>query len=194
MADGDEDGGEDSTQPGDAPDGRDEAADSPLDEIDGVDSEADPDPFAALDVDESAAPAGDGDLFTDEQAADLDEEAVWEQLEGDDATGRPLDRDGERAGDGLDRAGETVVEKQSYCERCEHFSEPPEVACTYPDAEIVELVDASRFRVRNCPVVARRRSDDLSGIAGGAAELAAGNDAADSGGERERESRESGGE
>lgn len=55
-------------------------------------------------------------------------------------------------------SGEAVVPKQSYCERCEHFAEPPEAACTNPATEIRQLVDMDHFLVANCPVVERRWS------------------------------------
>lgn len=146
----------------------------PFADIEGV--EAEDDPFADLDV-------GDGDpstdfgpsdntLFTDEGTSEIDDEAVWDQVEGDaDGDGAEAATVPEEALDGAAEpsvdTGETVVKKRSYCERCEHFSQPPEVSCSYPGSEIVELVDTGRFRVRNCPIVERRQSRDISSIAGG---------------------------
>ncbi|MCH7660753.1 MAG: hypothetical protein IH933_09310 [Euryarchaeota archaeon] len=45
-----------------------------------------------------------------------------------------------------------VVSKRRYCQRCEHLSNPPTVACTREGTEIEALVGSDRFRVRNCPV------------------------------------------
>jgi len=50
----------------------------------------------------------------------------------------------------------TVVPKANFCEQCEHFADPPRVACTREGTEIRELVDREHFRVVNCPVVAER--------------------------------------
>lgn len=55
-------------------------------------------------------------------------------------------------------SGESIVPKRSYCERCEHFSAPPEVGCTHDGTRIVEMVDRGHFRVVNCPVVAEREA------------------------------------
>jgi hypothetical protein len=192
---GDSDGTPDpfaDSEGGEAPDdpfaelGDDDGESDPFADIEGV--EVEDDPFTDLSV-------GDGDpstdfgpsdntLFTDEDGAALDDEAVWEQIDGDAdeaATVPDLDEDLGESADGAVETGETVVKKRSYCERCEHFSQPPEVSCGYPNSEIVELVDTGRFRVRNCPIVERRQSRDISSIAdgGGATdpELAAGDDA-----------------
>lgn len=133
----------------------------------GPDPDGHEDPFAALDDDGAD---GDEDPFEDdlfsEEAVEVDEEAVWEQLERAEAASGAATSGGQGP-DGASGSRETVVEKRSYCERCEYLSEPPEVSCTHPDAEIVELVDTERFRVRNCPVVARRESPDVERIAGG---------------------------
>lgn len=159
------------------PEGREESEGDgdadPFADIEGV--EAEDDPFADLGVDDGDPSAdlgpSDNTLFTDDGTSDLDDAAVWAQLEGE--------ADGTETAPALDEAplqgppdevagaGETVVKKRSYCERCEHFAKPPEVACTNPGSEIVELVDTGRFRVRDCPVVERRQSRDISSIADG---------------------------
>ncbi|WP_254535690.1 hypothetical protein [Halomarina litorea] len=51
-----------------------------------------------------------------------------------------------------------VVPKAAYCEGCEHFADPPEVACTHEGTRIAELVDREHFRVVDCPVVAEREA------------------------------------
>lgn len=48
------------------------------------------------------------------------------------------------------------VSKHTYCERCEHFSEPPEIACAHEGTDIIEFVDFETVRVADCPIVAER--------------------------------------
>ncbi|WP_336135926.1 hypothetical protein [Natronomonas amylolytica] len=124
------------------------------------------DPFD--DIDDIADGEPIDDPFTEMEVGDIDEDDVWAELadegedSGDDADS--LD-DGEGtlqgtvvgADDVATDADEAIVEKRSFCQRCEFFAEPPEVACTNEGTEIVELLDTERFRVRNCPVVAQRR-------------------------------------
>lgn len=107
------------------------------------------DPFARLGDDEIEHDADADALFEEMDISPLDEEAVWAAIESD----------GEAAGETAVGAsnGEAVVPKERYCTTCEHFSEPPGAACTNPGTEIVELVGVDSFRVRNCPVVERRR-------------------------------------
>jgi len=92
------------------------------------------------------------DAFTSQEVADLDVDAVWEQVESDGV-------DDEQAGVETE---ERVVSKASFCQQCEFFSEPPAVGCGHEGTEILELVDTERFRVRNCPKVAEEeRLGDL---------------------------------
>lgn len=111
------------------------------------------DPFAVLD-ESDAAGAADVDPFEEIQVASVDEDAVWAELPGKvpDESDAPV---GVPPPD-VDVGGGAVVPKRSYCERCEHFADPPEVSCCNPGTEIRELVDVDHFRVVNCPVVARR--------------------------------------
>lgn len=51
-----------------------------------------------------------------------------------------------------------VVPKATYCESCEHFADPPDVACTHEGTRIAELVDREHFRVVDCPVVVEREA------------------------------------
>ena len=108
----------------------------------------------AVDVD------GDGDADRDDpfesvKTPAVDAESVWETLASatvDSAAvcggvGDPEAVEASAAGD------EHVVPKRTYCQQCPHFSAPPEVACGHEDTAVVEVVDADRFRVRNCPVV-----------------------------------------
>ncbi|SFK74704.1 hypothetical protein SAMN04487950_0891 [Halogranum rubrum] len=48
---------------------------------------------------------------------------------------------------------EHVVPKREYCQRCPHFSAPPDATCTHDGTDIVEVVSVGEFRVRNCPMV-----------------------------------------
>lgn len=129
------------------------------------------DPFEELDA--TAGIADDEDLeelFTSVEVDPLDPEAVWEELD----DGEAASEHGLLGGSaGIEEAalggeddgtaptddgppGEAVVPKAAYCHRCEFFSEPPEVTCGNPGTEIVEVVGAEEFRLRDCPVVARR--------------------------------------
>jgi hypothetical protein len=122
------------------------------------------DPFAELDADATGA-ATEGDPFESMGTGEVGDEDVWEALDegtavGPDSSVSAFDPE---AGGGLgDAAGrsigqstddEQVVDKRSYCQQCPHFSSPPETACSHEGTSIVESVDFSRFRVRNCPMV-----------------------------------------
>ena len=125
------------------------------------------DPFAELDADAADGPT-DGDPFESMGGGDVGEEDVWAALDegtsvGADATEFDDAAEGGAVGDtgapGFGASGaaatgdERVVDKRSYCQRCPHFSAPPETACTHEGTEIVESVDFSRFRVRDCPMI-----------------------------------------
>lgn len=108
----------------------------------------DRDPFPGTDDRE-------GDPFEDAESAfermevgDLDADSVWETL--DEARIR---------GSVTERQGRTYAEvsKHRFCEQCEYFSEPPEIACAHEGTEIVEFLDMETVRVVDCPVVAERR-------------------------------------
>lgn len=98
-------------------------------------------------------------LFESVETPEVDAEAVWEALadDADDAddlaagVGVGSDPDAVEA-TGAPGVDEHVVPKRAYCQQCPRFSDPPEVACTREDTAVVEVVDADRFRVRNCPV------------------------------------------
>jgi hypothetical protein len=113
------------------------------------------DPFAELD-DVDAAGIETDDPFEEMEIDPVDEADVWAAIdEASDGADEPT-----AALNGATEA-ETVVPKERYCATCEHFSKPPETACTNPGTEIVELVGVDSFRVRNCPVVERRREDSV---------------------------------
>ncbi|WP_135821062.1 hypothetical protein [Halostella litorea] len=100
--------------------------------------------------------AAEADLFTEQSAADVDRDRLWEQITGDDAADAPPE-------DRVEERDERVVSKRSYCQGCEHFSEPPDVRCGHDGTEILEVVDLDHFRVVDCPVV---REDELLGKVG----------------------------
>lgn len=125
------------------------------------DVEIDADPF-----DDLGEETGDGleDPFIQMDVEEIDEEDVWAEITSDEASSESEPADGAEipeesaaAASAVAEEDETIVEKSSYCQQCEFFSEPPEVACTNPGTEIVELIDTERFRVRNCPIVRQRR-------------------------------------
>lgn len=131
------DGGEDDTPelPGETSGGR----SGPLGDLaDRIDERRGDEPDAEFD-----------DLFEDTGDANVDSEALWEQVGGE----GPFDDDGE------DEPERRVVEKRKYCQGCKYFSDPPDVACTHRGTEILEVVDVDHFEVFNCPVV--RENEEL---------------------------------
>jgi hypothetical protein len=128
-----------------------DAGDAPLDDLAG-------EVRARRDARDSRSEVGEGggdlpdDPFESVDVDHVDDEAVWESL-AEDETGPDgtvgLGAEAERADD----PDEHVVPKRGFCQRCPHFADPPETACTHEGTTIVEVVDADRFRVRNCPVV-----------------------------------------
>lgn len=87
------------------------------------------------------------DLFERQLATedvDIDPESLWTSLDApvSTPTGRDADADVHR------------LDKRRYCQRCQFFSTPPEVRCTYEGAEIRSMEDLDRFVVSNCPVAA----------------------------------------
>lgn len=109
------------------------AADDPFDRLGG--GPRDGDPFDGLG--EVGGPQA-GEAFNDE---------LWDDLSQSMAEPETEER-GER------RFAE--VNKHSYCENCEYFSEPPDVECAHEGTDIVEFVDYETVRVADCPVVAER--------------------------------------
>ncbi|SEA36423.1 hypothetical protein SAMN04488065_2840 [Haloplanus vescus] len=115
-----------------------------------VDTDAPPDAdlFGSADAD---APS-DSDPFESVDVDHIDEDAVWEAFaEGD--TGQEASIGLESPAETAPEADEHVVPKRDFCQRCPHFSAPPDTACTHEGTTIVEMVDTDHFRVRNCPIV-----------------------------------------
>ncbi|AXG05057.1 hypothetical protein DU500_00680 [Haloplanus rubicundus] len=101
----------------------------------------------------------DDDLFEPVEVDHVDDEAVWESF----AEGETGPEEGVGLGSRAEAAPESdehVVPKRDFCQRCPHFSDPPEATCSHEGTTIVEVVDADSFRVRNCPVVEDK--DDAS--------------------------------
>ncbi|CCQ34210.1 hypothetical protein HLRTI_000658 [Halorhabdus tiamatea SARL4B] len=115
---------------GDRPD---EPADDPFDRLGG--GPRDGDPFEGLG--EVGGPQA-GEQFNDE---------LWDDLSRSMAEPETEQR-------GQRRFAE--VNKHSYCENCEYFSEPPDVECAHEGTDIVEFVDFETVRVADCPIVAER--------------------------------------
>jgi hypothetical protein len=88
------------------------------------------------------------DAFTEQGVDEVDTEKVWQQL-----------TDAQSRGSVSEKQGRTYakVSKHSYCEQCEHFSEPPDINCSNEGTEIVEFLDMQTVRVVDCPVVAERK-------------------------------------
>lgn len=87
-------------------------------------------------------------LFEERDTEGIDPDSVWQELASADsstATGEEFERTF------------ADVSKHSYCEQCEHFSSPPEIACTHEGTDIVEFLDMETVRVVDCPIVAERR-------------------------------------
>lgn len=129
--------------------------DSPFDELEsdvddrggGVDEDVDPSEL----IEKGDAGPVDPDAAWEEIAGMDDEEEVEEELFEQYAEESPTQ---EMAADV--EGEEAVIPKSRYCQRCKHFSAPPEVSCGHPGTEIEEMVDAERFQVRNCPIVRER--------------------------------------
>jgi hypothetical protein len=103
----------------------------------------------------SSEPEERGDPFEGNESAfermdveGVDPDAVWEQLSKTEDRGSVADVEGKIYAE---------ISKHSFCERCQYFSEPPEVSCSHEGTEILKFLDMDTLRVVNCPVVAERR-------------------------------------
>ncbi|MDZ7746196.1 MAG: hypothetical protein U5K28_06665 [Halobacteriales archaeon] len=86
-------------------------------------------------------------VFDDEDVFDfLDEEEVAVETEADLLELQEVEAADEGA----------IIPKSQYCEKCEYFSAPPEMACENPGTEIHELTDLDHVRVTSCPIVTKR--------------------------------------
>jgi hypothetical protein len=103
---------------------------------------------------------GAEDPFEDLGVETLPEEDVWADEDGGSVDADSIVPEVQESAPDLDvptGEKEAVVDKRRYCESCEYFSEPPEVACSHSGTEIRELVDVDHFKVYACPIVAKRR-------------------------------------
>ena len=93
--------------------------------------------------------------FSEEPFEDLEADSVWSSIDEDDAS--EFGAVGE-----VVEAGERtyVVSKRNFCERCRHFSGPPDVHCTHDGTEIREFVDMDHVRLYDCPIVEERGQED----------------------------------
>jgi len=132
-------------------------------------------------IDAEDAPDAD-EVFDKEDVSDVDGEALWDELAGGGSTAaagtaaesaatetataeqsveEPTTGSvgGQPGGSPGGDDEETLVDKRQYCQQCPYFTDPPEVGCTHPGTEIVEVVEDGRFRVRDCPVVTETGPD-----------------------------------
>lgn len=111
--------------------------------------------------DEEATDPDADELFTEMSVDDVDTDAVWDAVLSEEEEAETVEVPTEEtfiadsATDVSEGAAETehIVPKKKYCESCRFFTSPPDVGCTYEDSAIVEVVNTTEFRVRNCPVV-----------------------------------------
>ena len=86
--------------------------------------------------------------FDRRDGEELDGDRLWARLETDD----PDASDSEITSRSADREVRDV-EKRSYCHGCEHFADPPAIACTRDGSEILAVPSMTTFRVADCPFV-----------------------------------------
>ncbi|MFT4921202.1 MAG: hypothetical protein ACI8XM_000397 [Haloarculaceae archaeon] len=112
-------------------------------------AEVDSEELFARPDDREGSPFEDAEsVFERMDVQGVDDDAVWADLEGLEERGSAAERQ---------RRTYAEVSKHSFCEQCEHFSEPPAVRCTHEGTEILEFPDMETVRVVDCPVVAERR-------------------------------------
>jgi hypothetical protein len=119
---------------------------------DAVEDTPEGDLFTEMETSRRDRSVGDeeGDPFEAFESPDVDEidpDEIWERLsrtEGEDHVS-------------FDEKVYYEVSKHRFCEQCEYFSAPPETACTYEGADIVEFLDMDTVRLVNCPVVKEYR-------------------------------------
>ncbi|MFA9417465.1 hypothetical protein [Natrinema sp. HArc-T2] len=99
-------------------------------------------------ADPSDRPTPHDDSFDRNDGDELDADQLWAQLETDDPDATETEIP-DRSGDREIRE----VEKGSYCHGCEHFADPPALACTRDGSEILAVPSMTTFRVADCPFV-----------------------------------------
>jgi len=111
------------------------------------------DPFAGMDVVPSEDPFESGDWATGGG-----DDSVWEDLS------EPVEPETATTEEGGRRLSE--VNKHSFCEQCEYFSGPPEIACGHEGTEILEFLDMETVRIADCPIVEERERLEEAGTQG----------------------------
>ena len=113
-------------------------------------------PLADLAADVDARRRGDEDdlfdsAFDEQPYEEVEEDSVWDAVEEEQAS------EFGAVGEVVEAGEKTyVVSKRNFCERCRHFSEPPEVHCTHEGTEIREFPDMDHVRLYSCPIVEER--------------------------------------
>lgn len=87
------------------------------------------------------------DAFEEVEMDEVDSDALWADLQRDDFSETVEDAQTHAERD------VRVIEKRSYCQRCQYFADPPDTACTHEGTDILEVVDTEQFRVADCPIV-----------------------------------------
>jgi hypothetical protein len=125
-------------------------ADGPGDSVDGQadvaveDDRSGPlgDVAAGIDERRQRKTKTDEELFESMDVGEFDSEALWEQVESDDPVeSRPRER--------VTRE----IDKHKYCQKCPHFSTPPDVHCTHEGTDILEQIGMETFAVADCPII-----------------------------------------
>ncbi|MCT9097579.1 hypothetical protein [Haloarchaeobius sp. HME9146] len=87
--------------------------------------------------------AADDDLFESVDVGEVDADELWDQV----------DTDGPTIDPEPDREEVRTIKKSKYCQRCEYFADPPEVACHHEGTTIRKEADMEHFEVADCPKV-----------------------------------------
>ncbi|WP_267640467.1 hypothetical protein [Haloarchaeobius amylolyticus] len=85
----------------------------------------------------------DDDLFESVDVGEVDPDELWEQV---DAEGPSVDAEPHQE-------EVRTIKKSKYCQRCEYFAEPPEVACHHDGTTIRKEADMEHFEVVDCPKI-----------------------------------------
>ena len=101
-----------------------------------------------LDADPNDQAVSHAESFDRRDSGELDGDRLWDRLETDDTDAS----DSELTPQSADREVREV-EKRSYCHGCEHFADPPAVACTRDGSDILAVPSMTTFRVVDCPFV-----------------------------------------
>lgn len=115
------------------------------------------DPLADVTVSDEDPFESSASAFERSGVEGIDADEVWDRLTAEPDADGGADAEGTRDRSEDEEADVVTVSKHGYCEGCEHFSAPPDVACSHEGTDILEFVDVDRVQVSNCPVVEERR-------------------------------------